>query len=164
VADVLALALACDLTRSFSVLFSTAGSGVVVWQVGATNSLHATCHEEAMPQPTVAAATVFTMEQLGVFLRRLRDTPEGNGNVLDRCSILCTSELADGWTHSNRDFPLLIAGLGDGRLRGGVHYRSGSDRSTSDAVLTALRGAGVDAGSFGADAGFTTSVVTEVMS
>ena len=93
-----------------------------------------------MPQPTVAAATVFTMEQLGVFLRRLRDTPEAGGNLLDRCSILCTSELADGWTHSNKDFPLLIAGRGDGRLRGGVHWRSGNDRSTSDAVLTALRG------------------------
>jgi len=163
VADVLALALACDLTRAFSVQFSTAGSGVVMWPVGAANSLHQICHDEAQPQPTVHAATVFTMEQLAVFLRRLRDTEEGAGNLLDRCSILCTSELSDGWTHSNQEFPILIAGTGDGRLRGGVHYRSSSNRNTSDAVLTALRGAGVPAPSFGADAGYTESVVGELL-
>ena len=162
-ADLIAVALACDLTRTFSVQFSTAGSGVIVWQVGAANSLHQICHDEGMPQPTVHAASTFTMGQLGVFLRRLRDTPEGGGNLLDRCSILCTSELADGWTHSNSDFPILVAGTGNGRLRGGVHYRSGSDRNTSDAVLTALRGAGIEAASFGSDGGYTTSVVSELL-
>merc|ERR1712025_1406635 len=62
--DLIALALACDLTRAFSVLFSPAGSGVIVWPVGAANSLHQICHDEANPQPTVHAAVVFTMERL----------------------------------------------------------------------------------------------------
>ena len=144
--DLLALALACDLTRVFSIQFSTCGSGVVMWQVGATNGLHGVCHEEALPQPTVAAATVFTMEQLAVFLRTLRDTPEGDGNLLDRCSILCTTELSDGRTHSNLEFPILIAGGGNGRLRGGVHYRDTDYENASTAVLTALHGAGVELG------------------
>lgn len=164
VADVLALALTCDLTRAFSVQFSTCGSGVIMWPVGAGNSLHQISHDEPNPQPTIHAATTFTMEQLGVFLRTLRDTPEGGGNLLDRCSIMCTSELSDGRTHRNDDFPFLLAGLGDGRLRGGMHYRSTNDRNTSDAVLTALRGAGVDVQSFGAGAGYSDSVVGEVMS
>jgi len=163
VSDILAMALSCDLMRSFSVQWSTCGSGVVVWQAGATYSLHATCHEEALPQPTVHAATTFTMGQLGSFLRTLRDTPEGDGNLLDRCSILATTELANGWNHSNEDFPILVAGKGSGRLRGGVHYRSDSNRNTSDAVLTALRGAGVDVPSFGVDAGYTDTVVSELL-
>lgn len=164
VADVLALALSCDLTRSFSVQFSTCGSGVVMWPVGAANGLHQICHDEAQPQTTVHAATVFTMEQLAVFLGRLRDTPEGAGNLLDRCSILCTSELSDGKVHGNNEFPILIAGKGDGRLRGGVHYRSSNNRNTSDAVLTALRGAGVTVPSFGSEDGYTESVVGELLS
>lgn len=154
--QLLALALACDLTRSFSVLFSTAGSGVIVWQAGALNSLHQICHDEALPQPTVHAATVFTMEQLATFLGVLRDTPEGDGSLLDRCSILCTTELADGWRHSNQEFPILIAGKGGGRLRGGVHYRSTQRESTSRAVLTALRGGGIDIDAFGQGAGRAT--------
>jgi hypothetical protein len=157
--DLLVTALACDLTRSFSVLFSPAGSGVVVWPVGARNSLHQICHDEPNPQPTVHAAVVFTMEQLAYFLERMRDTVEGDGTLLDHSSILITSELADGWNHSNREFPLLVAGRGNGRLRGGVHYRSRSNESTSHAVLTALRGAGLPLESFGTEAGQVTSSI-----
>lgn len=161
--ELIAMSLACDLTRAFSIQFSTCGSGVVFWQVGAENGMHLTCHEEALPQPIVHAGTVFTMEQLAVFLRVLRDTPEGEGSLLDSCSILCTSELSNGWNHSNEEFPLLIAGGGNGRLRPGTHYRSWG-RNTSDATFTALRGAGVDLASFGTEAGYTDSVVAEVLS
>lgn len=157
--ELLTLALACDLTRVFSVLFSTAGSGAVFWEVGATEGLHGTCHTEALPQPIVHAATTLTMGYLAHFLQRLADTPEGTGSLLDRCSILCTTELTDGYTHSNADFPMLIAGKGGGRLRGGVHYRSTTAQSVSDGVLTALRGAGVDLPSFGADAGLSTTPI-----
>jgi hypothetical protein len=43
-----------------------------------------------------------------------------------------------------------------------VHWRSSSAQSVTHAVLTALRGAGVDAGSFGADEGYVTSGVSEL--
>ncbi len=162
--QLLALALACDQTRVFSVLFSTAGSGVIIWQAGARNSLHQICHDEALPQPTVHQATIFTMEQLAIFLRTLRDTPEGDGNLLDRCSILCTTELTNGKNHSNQDFPILIAGKGGGRLRGNVHYRSPNAENTSHAVLTALRGGGVEAASFGVDSNRYQGRVTEGIS
>lgn len=154
--DLAVVALSCDLTRSLSMFFSTAGSGVIMWPVGANNSLHQVNHDEAPPHATVHAAVVYTMEQLAYFLTRLRDTPEGPAgeNLLDHLSMLVTSELTEGWTHSNRDFPILIAGKGNGRLRGNVHYRSTSLENTSHAVLTALRGAGVPAASYGADAGY----------
>ena len=148
----MAYALACDFTRAFSVMFSCAGSGVVVWPAGARNSLHQICHDEPNPQPTVHAAVVFIMQQLAVFLRTLADMPEGDGNLLDRCSILCTTELSEGNTHSNDEFPVLIAGRGGGRLRGDMHVRT--DRANASlAALSALRGAGLDAPSFGHDAG-----------
>ncbi len=162
--ELTALALSCDLTRVFSVQWSTAGSSVLIWQVGATDALHQTSHEEANPQPTVHAATTFTMENLAVFLDTLKAIPEGDGNLLDRCSILCTSELSDGYEHSNDEYPLLIAGLGDGRLKGGHHYRSGSQRNTSQAVLSAVHGAGVELTSFGSDEGYANSPVSSVLS
>jgi len=160
--DLLVLALACDLTRVFSVQFSTCGSGVVVWQVGATDGLHVTCHTESDPQPIVEAATTFTMGQLAVFLSKLRDTPEGGSNLLERCSILCTSELSDGLRHTNDEFPLLVCGRGNGRLAGGVHYRSYTNDNASKAVLTALRGAGVVMPSWGVDDGYVTSHISEL--
>ncbi|MCA9712651.1 MAG: DUF1552 domain-containing protein, partial [Myxococcales bacterium] len=84
-------------------------------RLGASDGMHVTCHTEADPQPLVHAATVFTMEQLAVFLQTLKDTPDGNGNLLDHSVVLCTSELSLGALHTNDEFPLLIAGRGNGR-------------------------------------------------
>lgn len=151
--ELTALALACDQTRVASVQFSTCGSGVVFWEVGASDGMHLTCHTEANPQPLVHAATTFTMEQLAVFLGTLRDTPDGAGNLLDHSVVLCTTELSLGMTHTNDEFPILIAGKGNGRLKGGQHYRSYWKENTSKAVLTALHGAGVTLPSWGVDEG-----------
>jgi len=157
-----ALALSCDLTRAFSMFFSTAGSGVIMWPVGASNGLHQINHDEGPPFPTVHAAVIFTMQQLAQFLTVLRDTPDGTGNLLDTCSIMVTSELTEGWRHTNTDFPCLIAGKGNGRLRGGVHHRA-VGANTSQCGLTALRGAGVDVPSFGAAEGAVSSPFGELL-
>lgn len=151
--QLVALALACDLTRAFSVMFSTAGSGVIVWPTGAPNSLHQMCHDEPGAQPQVHAAVTYIMERLSDFLGHLKAIPEGDGNLLDHCSILCTTELSEGNVHSNDEYPIIIAGRGGGRLKGGYHHRAGGNPNTSHAVLTALRAGGVPAPTFGAGPG-----------
>ncbi|MFN3199072.1 MAG: DUF1552 domain-containing protein [Bradymonadia bacterium] len=157
--ELLALALSCDLTRAFSVMYCSAGSGMIVWPAGSQNGLHQMCHDEAVPQPNVHNAVTFIMGELARCLEILRDTPEGDGNVLDNCSILCTTELSEGNTHSNDEFPIMIAGKGGGRLRGGLHHRDHRRGNTSHAVLTALRGAGVPAESFGHQVGRVTESI-----
>ena len=165
--DLIALALACDLTRVFSVLFSTCGAGTVFWMVGAQNGLHQIAHDErasgAEPQPTVHAATEFTMEQLAYFLNRLRTTSEGAGNLLDNCAVLCTTELSEGNVHSNDEFPIVLAGRAGGRLRGGYHYRSTSKENTSKALLTLLRAVDDPRPSFGTGGGQTSDVLSELL-
>jgi hypothetical protein len=158
----MAYALACDLTRVFSTMFSTAGSGVVIWQAGAENGLHQLCHDEAVPQPIVHASVTYIMDQLGVFLDALKAIPEGNGTLLDNCAIMCTTELTEGNVHSNTDFPMIIAGGGSGRLTGGRHIRL-PDGNASRAGLTVLQGAGIDATSFGHGAGRVTEPITEIL-
>lgn len=158
----LALALSCDLTRAFSLQFSAPGGGTVFWQIGAEEGLHVTCHSEPLPQPTVNAAVVFTMAQLSDFLGILRDTPEGDGNLLDHSSILCTTEISDGVSHTVDEFPILIAGGGNGRLNPGVHVRD-EGRNASDAVLTALHGAGVDLPEWGVGPGRSETPVDELL-
>jgi len=167
--ELLATALSCDLTRVFSILFSTCGAGTVYWQAGASDGLHLITHDEPLTgspatQATVHQATIFKMRQLSRFLDALKSRQVGDGTLLDRCSILCTTEHADGRTHSYEDFPLLIAGLGGGRLRGGLHYRSSSRESVTKAGLTALRAAGVELPSFGVGAGQTSESIEALWS
>jgi hypothetical protein len=158
--QMVALALACDLTRVFSIQFSTCGSGVIIHEAGATDGLHRTCHDEPMSgnpqtQPIVHSSTIYTMGQLARFLDELDGIPMGAGTLLDHCSVMCTSEHTDGRLHRYEDFPFLIAGLGGGRLRGNVHARGNGDTSITHGVLTALRASGVPTPNFGIEAGYT---------
>jgi hypothetical protein len=164
--ELMAMAFACDLSRVGSVLFSTAGSGVIYWMVGAQNGFHQICHDERATgpeqQPTVHAGVVFEMEQLAYFLNRLRAEPDIEGNVLDNTAVLATTELSEGFTHSNDEFPIIIAGKAGGALRPGRHVRFNRDNTTK-ALLTVLRAMGDTRPSFGVDAGATTDVISEIL-
>jgi hypothetical protein len=156
-ADLLALALACDLTRAFTFQFTARKSDALFWQVGASNGLHTLTHNEDLPQPQVHATVVFTMQQLAYLIGKLRGLPEGAGTLLDRCAILATSEHSEGFTHSTNEMPVLVFGRAGGALRTGLHYRSTTAENTSSVGLTLLRAVGVPADAFGADAGWTQS-------
>jgi hypothetical protein len=159
--DLMAVALACQLTRSFSIMFSTCGSGCIMWPAGATDGQHYMNHTEAAPWTKQHLAMRFTMEQLAYFLERLRNTEEGDGSLLDHSSILVCTEHTEGWTHSQDDMPVLICGKGSGRLRGNYHHREVGG-STTRALITALRGAGLPLTDFGYEAGHVTSSIGEL--
>jgi hypothetical protein len=160
--DLMALALACGLTRSFSILYSTCGSGAVYWMVGATDGQHYMNHTEPAPYTKQAEALRFTMQQLAYFLDTLKNTPEGATNLLDHCSIYATTEHAEGWTHSQDDMPMLICGKGGGRLRGNVHARL-VGANVSMGPFTALLGAGLPLTEFGHEEGFVNAPVSELL-
>lgn len=50
----------------------------------------------------------FLAENLARFLSRLKETPEGDGSLLDRTLVLYGS--SNSRTHQNRNYPLLLAG------------------------------------------------------
>lgn len=159
--DLMTIALSCGLTRAFSVLYATCGSGAVFWMVGALDGQHYMNHTEPPPYTKQMNAVHFTMQQLAYFLERLKSTPEGAGTLLDHCSIFASTEHAEGWTHEQDDMPMLLCGKGGGRLRGNYHYRQVGG-NVSRALLTALRGAGLPIDSFGYEAGYVTDRIAEL--
>ncbi len=159
--DLMVLALTCRLTQSFSIMFSTCGSGVVMWPAGATDGQHYMNHTEPAPRTKQHNSVTFTMGQLAYFLEKLKGTPEGAGNLLDQSSIFVCTEHAEGWTHSQDDMPMLLCGKGGGRLKGNVHYRGNGDNA-SRGLLTALRGAGLPLSEFGHEAGKTSTPIAEL--
>lgn len=160
--DLMVLALACQMTHAFSVMFSTCGSGAVMWPAGATDGQHYMNHTEPAPWTKQHESMKFTMAQLAYFIGKLKDTPEGDSNLLERCAIQACTEHAEGWTHSQDDMPLLIIGKGGGRLKGNVHFR-GTGGNATRALLTALRGAGLPLTEFGYEEGKTSSPIAELL-
>lgn len=157
--DVLALAYACDLTRVTSVVFMDPISN---YQFPGTNDgHHQLTHNEPGDQPFVHANTVKAMEEFNYFLGKLDEIPEGDGTLLDHMVVLGTSDVSLGKTHAINEFPALVAGLGNGSLKGNIHYRSQSENA-SIVPLTILRALGIAAPSFGTDAFRVTSSISEL--
>jgi hypothetical protein len=154
--SLLAMALACDLTRVFSVMFTGSVCSTVFSAVGATSGHHGLTHDEPGDQPMVQATTVYTVKQFAILLDALRSVTEGTGNLLDRCAILASSDTADGKGHTIRDYPILVAGKAGGALvHPGVHYRSNGE-NTSKVLLTLLRSVGMQLPEFGVEGGRVT--------
>jgi hypothetical protein len=149
-----ALALSCDLTRVFSLLFAGSVAGTVYWQVGQDKPHHQLTHDEAGDQPLVHAATIFVMQRFARLLQELKDTPDGAGNLLDSCAILASSDTAEGKEHTLKDYPILVAGRAARRLKHpGVHYRSDTHENPSKVLLSILRAVGLRLDRFGKKGG-----------
>jgi hypothetical protein len=67
--------------------------------------------------------------------------------------LLATSECSRGQTHAFDEMPLVLAGGANGRLATGLHHRSFTGENVSHLMLTLLRAVGINAASYGVDAG-----------
>jgi hypothetical protein len=141
-ADLLAYAFACDVTRVAS-FFYTGGAAETVYNFDPFNhsySHHTNTHDGSA-QDKVHDVVLFTMQCFAYLLERFMATDDGpNGNLLDNTAILCTSDCAEGFTHSVFDQAVLVAGRGGGSLAyPGVHYRSPNAESITDITLSVLQ-------------------------
>lgn len=163
--DLLAVTLACDLTRIFSVHFSGSFGYTNYWQADPTIATghHDLTHNEGGDQPLVQKCTVFIMEQLNYLLLKLKDTQDADGlSILDNVAILASSDVSDGKTHSIKNYPIVVAGGGSGYLKNpGVHYKSAAE-NTSNVLLTVMRAAGSQAASVGAEKGLSSTPCTAI--
>ncbi len=164
-ADLIALAWSCDLTRVATWQQSGSVGGTVYWMTGATTEEHGLSHEPG-GQELIHGAVVFNMSCVAYLLEKLRDTPEGSGNLLDNSAIVVVSDCAQGLTHSNWDMPFVVAGKGGGALESDLHFRSSNDKSqgknTSDILLSVLQAVDPTATEVGADEGYSSTPLSEI--
>jgi hypothetical protein len=145
-----AMALSCDLTRVVSYMFTGPSGGQQFTELtpdkfpdhpGEPDLSHADHHNTShvnLPyeQDYIHQSTVISMRNLAYFLETLLGTEEGTQTLLDSTCVLAASDVAEGWNHSELDFPLIVAGRAGGRLKEGVgHYRSPDEEPIHDVSL-----------------------------
>lgn len=121
-ADLLAMALACDQTRIFTVMYSQPVNNVLY--AGHSSGHHQLTHDEPGDQPEVHEIVTGIMGRLNRFLERLDAVDEGGESLLDHSIVLGTSDVSLGRTHSLDDYPILLAGGGCRTFKTGIHYES----------------------------------------
>jgi hypothetical protein len=165
-ADLLAIAWACDLNRVATLQFSGAVGSHSYRDLNPPDQPRETEHglsHDASQQDKVHQAVVFTMRNFAYFLDRLQKTKDGTGNLLDRSCILCTSDVAEGLTHSANDYPILVAGAAGGSLKPNVHVRSTTGENTSDVLLSCMQAIGTGITSVGLGGGYSSNPCRGIM-
>ncbi|MEM9188891.1 MAG: DUF1552 domain-containing protein [Myxococcota bacterium] len=158
-AEILANALACDLTRVFSFEWSANQSEHVYSELGVTGSHHNDItHNLSRNADEAAEIMRLIMGGFAYLGEQLRSKEEaGGGNVLDRTLIFGTSEHANANGHNYNDHPLVYLGKACGRIRAGQHWRAtGGNNDGPKALLTAVRAVGVERAYVGMEAGTST--------
>jgi len=166
-AELVAMAFACDLSRVVSLEFSSPASHVDYPDIGITqNGLGTSFHEYEHQKgydANVLAGLGYFIEVFGEFVAALRALPEAGGNLLDRCCVLGTSDVAGGWDHAMNDYPLLVAGTAGGALAyPGVHTSLAGDNAAR-VPFTCLKAVGVPIDSFGTDQFATDQPVADIL-
>ena len=169
-ADLIAMAFACDLTRTFSLCFSSPASHVDYPDVypdslvfnGEAQSFHNYEHLAGIDD-TVRVGLQYFVDCFGDLAASLKAMPEQDGNVLDNSCILGTTDVASGPSHGFTDFPVLVAGRAGGKLKyPGVHVKLPGQKACR-IPLTCLQAVGVPITSFGQDQFFTDQAIAQIL-
>lgn len=163
-ADLTAMALACNQTKIFNVVHSSATSETYL--PGDTSIYHSHTHDEPIDAKLgyqVISDKLATQSYLGYadFLHALEAVKEGDGTLLDNCVVLGFSDTGNAKTHSTENIPMFIGGGAGGRHKAG--HVVGNGAPVSRVSLTVQQLVGLPVGEYGVGSMKTGKAITEVM-
>jgi len=117
------LALQSDLTRVITFMISKEQSARPYPQVGVPEAHHPLSHHNDIPEIIERMSKInrYHTTLFSEYLKKLRETPDGDGNLLDHMTIMYGSGISNSNKHSGDNLPLLLVGGGAGKWKGGRH-------------------------------------------
>ncbi len=163
--QLVAMALACNQTRAFNVVFSNSSS--VLRRNGTNTTHHQLTHEEPIDeklgyQPEATYYLGRSMAAWGTFLETLAAVREGDGTLLDNSMVLAHSCTSFAKTHAIEGLPAMIAGKAGGRLKPGSHV-DGNGTPATRVGFTAMQIMGVPTDRWGQKSMMVTKPVNEII-
>jgi hypothetical protein len=153
--ELMAVAYETDLTRVFSFMMNREASQLVFPNIGINEPWHHISHHGNDPEKLAALVKINTWQigLFGKFLERLKNTPDGDGSLLDHSVILWGSGMSDSNSHSAIDVPLLLAGKGMGRIKGDRHIAAPRGTPLANAMLDIAQKYGAEIDRLGVSTG-----------
>ena len=110
--DLMVLAAQADLTRVNTLMLAREVSGRSYPEIDVPDAHHPMSHHGNDPEKIAKLTKINTlhMEQVAYYLKRMGETKDGNGTLLDNTLLLAGASLADPNKHSHKDLPTIVAG------------------------------------------------------
>ncbi len=154
--DLVALAYQADLTRVASYIMAAEGTNRTYNHIGVPDSFHPVSHHanDLTRIEKLAKIQTWHLEQFAGFIKKMAETPDGQGSLLDHSIFMYGSNMSNSDRHDNYPEPNIVVGGGAGKMRlGGQHLVLPERTPIANLHLTLLQKVGVERGTFGDSTG-----------
>ena len=143
--DLQVLALQGDVTRVITFQLARETSNRTYPEIGVPDPHHPLTHHGNNPEKVARMAKInaFHVSLFAYFLEKLKATPDGDGSLLDHVLYLYGSGMGDPNVHDHVNLPIVVAGGGAGRLKGGRHIKYAEPAPLANLHVTLLEKVGV---------------------
>ena len=143
--DLQVLAMRTDVTRVISFQLAREASTRTYPEVGVTEAHHPTSHHGNDPEKLAKLARIngYHVSLFGYYLEKLQATPDGDGTLLDHSMIVMGSGMGNPDVHDHTNLPIILAGGGSGKLKGGRHVKYAEPTPMANLHLTLLEKTGI---------------------
>ena len=144
--DLQALAFQNDMTRTFTLKLSRDALNRVYPESGIDLPFHPTSHHGNKEDVILEFARIneFHVGLLPYLFDKLKNTMEGDANLLDKSMVIYGSPMGDPNVHNHRRIPLMVAGHANGQLEGNLHLTAPDGTPTANVMLSLLHKLGLD--------------------
>jgi hypothetical protein len=156
--DLQVLALQGDVTRVITFQLARETSTRTYPEIGVSEPHHPLTHNggNAEKLAKVAQINAFHVSLFSYFLEKLKNTPDGNGSLLDHSVYMYGSGMGNPDVHDHVNLPILVAGGAAGKHKGGRHIRYAEPTPLANLHLTLLDMVGVRIDKFADSEGMIT--------
>jgi uncharacterized protein DUF1552 len=144
--DLQALAFASDVTRVFSFKMGRDGSGRSYPESGVKTGFHPASHHQDKEPRIMDYSKInrYHVSMVPYFLEKLKNTPDGDSNLLENSLIIYGSPMGNSNLHNHKRCPLFLAGHAGGKLKGNLHLKAADGTPMANVMLTLLQGLGLE--------------------
>jgi hypothetical protein len=144
--DLQTLAFASDMTRVFSFKMGRDGSSRTYPESGTDKPFHPASHHGGNERGVRDFFMInkYHVGMLPYFLEKLKNTADGDSNLLDKTLIMYGSPMADSNLHNHRRCPLILVGGAGGQMEGNVHLKAPDGTPMANAMLSVMHRLGMD--------------------
>jgi hypothetical protein len=123
--------------------------------LGVTDAFHPLSHHQndSVKLDKLAKIQTFHTEAFARFVKRLAETQDGDGHLLDHSIILYGSNMSNSDLHNNDPLPSVVLGRGYGKIKGGQHLHYPQDTPHANLLLTLLNRGGIELDKLGISTG-----------
>ena len=163
--NLLVMALACDQTRVFNMLYSKSFASTT--KVGYEKPHHTASHEEPVDeklgyQPNVSWFLRRAFENWAFFVDAFTKVKEGDGTLLDNMMIYGSTDQSFAKIHSIDGLPMFSAGRCGGKIKTGLHI-DGQGTTGCRLGYTMMRNLGLDIPHWGNQSNQTNKEISEIV-